>query len=456
MRAKWGSKLGFILATAGSAIGLGNIWRFPYLAGKYGGGIFLLTYLVCVVMLGYFLLTAKLTFGRMAQTNIMDGFQVVAKQNHRSVSRVWGWLGGWLAFINVWLVSAVYVVVIGWTLSYVVRGGALGLGLSKITLDEKLFQKLSGSFGEQLFWGVSCILITALIIVKGVKKGIERLSLYLMPILFVLLLFMVLWMVFLPGAEKGILFFLKPDFTRIGFTPDGFKVNLFCDLLMTALGQAIYSLSLGMGVAFVYGSYLSKDSDITVSTRWIVFLDSLVAFLSGLIVLPAVFAFGLEPGQGPALSFISLPLIFSKMTAGSFLMFLFFVLLFLAALTSLISIYEMSVNLIMDKLSVSRTKATIITTSLSAFGVILVLLSTTKKIGIMGGKNLFDIFDKITGSYTMPLMIFICCLFMGWKIIEALTKNLGHQSQFFKFYLKWVLRLIAPAVILVLFLAAFF
>jgi len=204
MRAKWGSKLGFILATAGSAIGLGNIWRFPYLAGKYGGGIFLLTYLICVVMLGYFMLVAKLTFGRMAQTNIVDGFQKVARQHNRSVSRAWGWLGGWLAFINTWLVSAVYVVVIGWTLSYVVRGGALGLGLSKITLDEKLFQKLSGSFGEQLFWGVSCILITALIIVKGVKKGIERLSLYLMPILFVLLLFMVLWMVFLPGAEKGI------------------------------------------------------------------------------------------------------------------------------------------------------------------------------------------------------------------------------------------------------------
>ena len=229
---------------------------------------------------------------------------------------------------------------------------------------------------------------------------------------------------------------------------------------MTALGQAIYSLSLGMGVAFVYGSYLSKGSDIKTSARWIVFLDTLVAFLSGLIVLPAVFAFGLEPGQGPALSFISLPLIFSKMTAGSFLMFLFFVLLFLAALTSLISIYEAAVNLVMDKLSVSRLKATVITTSSSAVGVVLVLLSSTKKIGEIGDKNLFDVFDKITGAYTMPLMIFVCCLFMGWKIIDPLIQNLGQGSgqlsQLFRFYLKWVLRVIAPAVIFVLFLAALF
>ena len=460
MRAKWGSKLGFILATAGSAIGLGNIWRFPYLAGQYGGGIFLITYLLCVILLGYFMLVAKLGFGRMAQTNIVDGFQAVAAQNHKSVSRIWGWLGGWLALLNVFLVSAVYVIVIGWTLSYVVRGGALWLGLSDVPLNETLFQKLSTSFGEQLFWGISCILITAFVIVKGVKKGIERLSLYLMPILFVLLLFMVLWMIFLPGAGEGILFLLKPDFAKIGLTSAGFRPDLFGDLLLTALGQAIYSLSLGMGVAFVYGSYLSKDTDIKTSTRWIVFLDTLVAFLSGLIVLPAVFAFGLEPGQGPALSFISLPLIFSKMTAGIFLMFLFFVLLFLAALTSLISIYEMAVNLIMDKMVMSRLKATIITTCSNAVSVIFVLLSFTKKISLGGDKNLFDLFDKVTGSYTMPLMIFVCCLFMGWKIIVPLTAQLGQgsgpQSKFFKSYLKWVLRLVAPIVMAILFLVAFF
>ena len=454
MRAKWGSKIGFIFATAGSAIGLGNIWRFPYLAGQYGGGVFLITYLICVSCLGYFMLVAKLAFGRTAQTNLVDGFAALAKREDIKVSKIWGVLGGWLGFINAWLVSAVYVIVIGWTLSYVYAGGGLLLGLSHQQIDSALFERLTSSFGMQLFWGFLCIVLTAIVILKGVKQGIERVSIYLMPVLFVLLLFMVLWMIFLPNSGKGILFFLKPDWSRIGFTHLGFRPDLFCDLLLAAFGQAIYSLSMGMGVAFVYGSYLPQHSDIQSSTRWIVCLDTLVAFLSGMIVLPAVFAFGLEPGQGPSLSFVSLPLIFSKMTAGTFLMFLFFLLLFLAALTSLISIYETSVNLIMDKWHVSRLKATLITTGSSAIGVVLVLASYTKKTALLTKANLFDSFDHITGSYTMPLMIFVCCVFLGWKVPKVLLANL-HGSKVFKTYLKCVLRYIAPAVIIILFATAF-
>ncbi|MDY6407560.1 MAG: sodium-dependent transporter [Pseudomonadota bacterium] len=459
MRAKWGSQIGFILATAGSAIGLGNIWRFPYLAGEYGGGVFLITYLICVVALGYFMLVAKLSFGRLSQTNLVDGFKVAANREGIAVSPIWGWLGGWLGFMNAWLVSAVYVIVIGWTLSYVISGGALLLGIGNRQIDAALFEGLSSSFGRQLFWGIACILITAMIIIKGVKKGIERVSLYLMPFLFVLLLFMVVWMIFLPDSGKGILFFLKPNWERIGFTSLGFRPDLFCDLLLTAFGQAIYSLSLGMGVAFVYGSYLPKNTDIKSSARWIVGLDTLVAFLSGMIVLPAVFAFGLEPGQGPSLSFISLPLIFSKMIGGTFLMFLFFLLLFLAALTSLISIYESSVNLIMDKLSVGRTKATLITTGSSAVGVMLVLASFTKKTELLGRVDLFSLFDRMTGAYTMPLMIFVCCLFMGWKVPKVIIAHLGqgsgHQSKLFKTYLRLVLRYIAPVIMIILFATAF-
>ena len=266
-------------------------------------------------------------------------------------------------------------------------------------------------------------------------------------------------MIFLPGSEKGIMFFLKPDWSRIGFTSTGFQPGLFCDLILTALGQAIYSLSLGMGVAFVYGSYLTQHTDIKGSAKWIVVLDTLVAFLSGMIVLPAVFSFGLEPGQGPNLSFVSLPLVFSQMAGGTFLMFVFFLLLFLAALTSLISIYEASVNLVMDKLSVSRLRATLLTTGISALGVILVLLSYTQKTEWLGRADLFNWFDHITGSYTMPLMIFVCCLFLGWKVPGALLANLKkgdtHHSKLFRTYLKWVLRYIAPAVIIILFVAAF-
>ena len=460
MRAHWGSKLGFILATAGSAIGLGNIWRFPYLAGQYGGGVFLLTYLCCVIFLGYFLLSAKLTFGRIAQTNLVDGFRIVGEKANISVSRFWGYIGGGLGFLNALLVSAVYVIVLGWTASYVWNGGLLLFGFSDTSIDEHLFQKLTSSFFQQLFWGIFCIVLTTLVIVKGVKQGIERVSLWLMPILFFLLIFMVVWMIFLPDSGKGILFFLTPDWTRAGFTANGFQINQFADLLLAAFGQAIYSLSLGMGVAFIYGSYLSTNSNIKTSTRWIVFLDTLVAFLSGLIVLPAVFAFGLEPNQGPALSFISLPLIFSKMTAGIFLMFLFFVLLFLAALTSLISIYEAIVSLMIDKFHYSRLKSTIIMGTLNILFSIIVLFSFTKTIDFtIFGQDLFTFTDKITGSYTMLIMVFFCCLFMGWKISDLLIQNIGlgsqkHQSRLFKTYFRWTLRLTAPAIMLILFITA--
>ena len=243
-------------------------------------------------------------------------------------------------------------------------------------------------------------------------------------------------------------------FTRLGFRPD-----LFCDLVVTALGQAIYSLSLGMGVVFIYGSYLSKSTDIKSSARWIVGLDTMVAFLSGLIVLPAVFSFGLEAGQGPGLSFISLPLIFSKMAAGRFLMLLFFVLLFLSAITSLISIYEGVVSLMMDKLSLSRVKATVLMAVMNILTAVVVLLSFTGLWDIsIGGKNLFDGIDKLTGSFTMALMIFMCCLFMGWKIYPVIIAEIGKgangTSKSFQTYLKWVLRLIAPAVIMIICLGA--
>lgn len=458
MRAKWGSKIGFILATAGSAIGLGNIWRFPYLAGKYGGGVFLFTYLLCVAVLGYFLLVAKLAFGRAAQTNIVDGFQVTARQNNRSVSPLWGCLGGWLGFINAMLVASVYVIVIGWTASYVVEGFNLWIGLSDRAIDARLFESLTSSFGKQLFWSFACITATALIIVRGVRGGIEKASLWLMPILFFLLLFMVMWMLFLPGSERGILFFLKPDWTRIGFTPTGFDLHLFGELWLSALGQAIYSLSMGMGVVFIYGSYLPKTDNIKKAAAWIAGLDTLVALLAGLIVLPAVFAFGLEPGQGPALSFISLPLIFVKMAAGRFLMFLFFLLLFLAALTSLISVYEPMVSLLMDKRRLSRLKATLIMAFFNLVCTAVVLLSFTHIVPLtVGDRNLFDFFDYLTGSFSMAIMMFFCCLFMGWKIYPVLMRELGTTGRFnlaFHCYLKWLLRVIVPVIMGVLFATA--
>lgn len=459
-RIHWGSQLGFVLATAGSAIGLGNVWRFPYLAGQNGGGTFLLLYLICVFGLGYFLLLAKLAFGRTAQTNIVDGFQAVALKNNKKVSPIWGIMGGWLAFVNAVLVSSVYVVVIGWTLCYLVESGARLIGFSGMPMTAETFDLLTTSFSQQLLWGALCIAVTSFVLIRGVKKGIEKISLFLMPVLFCLLVFMAGWMMLMPGASKGIAFFLTPDFTAMGFTPEGFHFKTFGDLLLKVMGQAIYSLSLGLGVIFVYGSYLPNSTDLFKSTKWIVILDTLVAFMAGLIVLPAVFAFNLSPETGPALSFITLPLIFTQMAGGSFFMFLFFILLFIAALTSLISIYEPIVSLLMDKLRLTRFFATLVTAVLNFSGTAVLLLSFTKTVSItVMGKDLFTAVDALTGSFTMGIMVFFCTLFMGWIVSTTVIRNIqaGHKelvSKFFKRYLRLTLRFTAPFILFVLFLNA--
>lgn len=461
MKTHWGSKTGFILATAGSAIGLGNIWRFPYLAGSNGGGGFLFMYFLSVIGLGYFLLLGKLAFGRLAQTNVIDGFRAAAAKNGKNVSRLWGQIAGGLALLNVILVSGVYVIVIGWTLSYVYLGLLQVFGLSQEPVDEQTFSHLTGSFNLQLFWGVLCILITSGILIKGVKKGIEKVSLTLMPFLFALLIFMVLWIFMLPGSERGIYFLLVPDFRAMGFTSAGFDFDTFAALCLKAVGQAVYSLSMGLGVVFVYGSYLAEKEDLKNAAKWIVGLDTLVAVMAGLIVLPAVFAFNLQPGSGPALSFISLPMVFSQMAGGRFFMLLFFILLFVAALTSLISIYEAGINLFMDKLKISRLPATMLTAGINIIITAVVLASFTGVVPLqIAGKDLFSSLDTLTGSYTMSLMVLVSTIFMGWIISSALIRNIGHGtdkplSKFFKRYLRFTLRFTAPVILIVLFVFSF-
>ena len=449
MRSEWGSKIGFILAAAGSAIGLGNIWRFPYLAAQNGGGTFLLVYLICVAFLGYFLLTAKLAFGHMAKTNFVDGFKQVVSEK---VSPWWGRIGGGLTVFNILAVSAVYVIVIGWTLSYVVASAKNLIGFDKITIDAHLFENLTSSYGEQLFWILLCMSIAGIILIRGVKSGIEKVSLYLMPILFLLLIFMMGWMFFLPGTGKGFSYLFVPRWEQLGFTVQGFDWNQFAHLTLLALGQAIYSLSLGMGVCFIYGSYLKAGTNIKKSALWVVVLDTSVAILASMIVLPAVFAFGLESGQGPSLSFITLPFVFDKMVGGSFFMLTFFLLLFLGALTSLISIYEPAINLMMEKLNFSRVKATLSVLGINLGLALIVLASFTKKIDFK--KDLFDLFDYITGTYTMGAMILVYCIFMGWKIYPRLLQNLHGNGPVFKGYFRFVLKWLAPIVLILLFLGA--
>lgn len=459
-RTHWSSQLGFILATAGSAVGLGNIWRFPYLAGQNGGGTFLLLYLICVFGLGYFILTAKLTFGRTAQTNIIDGFQVVAQKNKKNIHPCWGLTAGFLTVFNTFFVGGIYLIVIGWTLFYFYHSSLYLIGLSDNPMNKETFLSLTGSFSQQFFWGCICVLTTILILIRGIKKGIEKFSLYLMPILFSLLVFLVFWILNLPNAFDGLKFYLVPNFEVLGFTSDGFQFKTLADLLIKVLGQAIYSLSLGLGTVFIYGSYLSNNENIVKSAKWIVLLDTLVAFFAGLIILPAVFSFNLAPETGPTLTFITLPLVFEQIAGGSFLMFLFFSLLFIAALTSLISIYEPIVNLLIEKTKISRTTAVCLTGVGNIIGTSVILLSFTKTLPIqINGKNLFDVVDTLTGSFTIAALVFFCLLFMGWVVSTALIRNLqmGIEkplSKFYKRYLRFTLRFTAPLVMIVLFINA--
>ena len=448
MRATWGTKIGFILATAGSAIGLGNIWRFPYLVAQNGGGTFLLVYFLFVGLLGYFLLTAKLAFGYVARTNFVDGFKAV----NPKVSAWWGRIGGGLSVFNIFAVCAVYVIVIGWTLSYVVAAAKNLVGTDRISIDANLFEALTSSYGKQLFWILLCMAISGGILLRGVKSGIEKASFYLMPILFFLLIFMVGWVMFIPGTEKGFTYLFTFHSEELGFTPAGFDWHRFAHLTLLALGQAIYSLSMGLGTCFVYGSYLKSGSNIKKSTLWVVVLDTFVALMAAMIVLPAVFAFDLESKQGPALSFVTLPFVFDKIAGGVLFMAIFFMLLFLSALTSLISMYEAAINLIMEKFNLSRTKATLSVLCTNVCFTLIVLASFTKKIDV--GKDLFNLFDYITGTYTMCAMILVYCIFMGWKICPQLLQNLQNNGPVFKTYFRFVLKWLAPFVLILLFIGA--
>ena len=452
----WSSKIGFILATAGSAIGLGNIWRFPYLAGQNGGGAFLILYLISVFGLGYFLLLSKLAFGRLAESNLIEGFETAAQKVGKSFSKNYGRFAGSLTLLNTTLVASIYLIVIGWTLFYTVNSFSYLLNIGFKAPDKTVFETLTTSFTEQFLWGSLCAVSTGLILMRGVKKGIEKMSLILMPLLFILLIFMMIRIFFIPNALEGIKFFLIPDWSHMGFKETGFEFKTFADLFLKALGQAIYSLSMGLGAIFIYGSYLSKKENILKSTKQIVLLDTFVALIAGLIVLPAVFAFNLEPNAGPTLTFITLPFVFQKIWGGAFFMFLFFLLLFIAALTSLISIYEPPVNLLIEKAKMSRKKAVTLVTIANMIGALIVLLSFTNVLDIKVLKmDLFNFFDTLTGTFTMTFTVLFISLFMGWGISTGLIHSLSlgspkAPSKFFRRYLRFTLRFTAPIVLILL------
>lgn len=445
-RANFGSKLGVILATAGSAVGLGNVWRFPYMTGQNGGAAFILVYLACILLLGIPCMVSEFIIGRHGASNTARAYTKL------SGGSPWKWVG-YMGVLTGFLITGYYAVVSGWCLQYVCAS-VLGEIKGDSTFVAQYFQEFSSSAFLPVLWTVVILVTTHLIIINGVRRGIERASKLLMPALFILLLVIVVASCLLPNAEKGIEFLFKPDFDKM-------DKNVF----LGALGQSFYSLSIAMGCICTYASYYSRQTNLLNSAVQISLVDSFVAILAGLMIFPAAFSVGVNPDSGPSLIFITLPNVFNTAFAGMPLIgwvisLMFYLLLSLAALTSLISLHEVSTAFFFEELHISRKKGALIVTVVTCIIGMFCSLSLGAVDGLsVGGKSLFDVFDFVTGQIFLPVGGFLTCLFVGWfvplNIVRDEFTNWGTvRATFFGVYL-FLIRFVCPVAILAIFLHQF-
>jgi len=461
-RGTWGSKIAFIFAATGSAIGLGNIWRFPMMVGKNGGAVFVLVYIVVVVLIGFAVMLAELVIGRHAQKNPVGAIKYIKP------GTPWKFIG-YLGVITGVCILSYYSVVAGWAAGYMIKT-ASGAFRGEVTsqLTNKIFTEFSSNPLEVLLLFLLIIGITTFIISKGVKKGIERWTKVLMPLLFILIIFLAIRALTLPGAAEGIAFYLKPDFSKLNGT-----------IILYALGQAFFSLSLGMGTMITYGSYIHKSDNLVSSAGWVSFSDTLIAILAGFIIFPTLFAIpGVEPSAGPGLVFKVLPLIFSKIQGGYIFGTLFFALLSVAALTSTISVLEVPVAYFIDERNWSRKKAAYLVGFLSfvigipsalasgassIFTKMTFLMKIDKfliKIGIIkewffykifGGKDFMTWMDFIFGNISLAVGALLICLFVGyiWGIKKA-AQEISSGNPKFKLRPLWAfsIKFLSPLAII--------
>lgn len=443
-RAGFGSKVGAILAAAGSAVGLGNIWRFPFETGNHGGAAFILIYLGCVFVFGLPIMIAEFTIGRRSKASTGGAFQALAPGTK------WKWVG-YLGVLTGFLILGYYSVVAGWTLEYVWQAATGGFAGKNSTEFIAMFQEFSQDPLRPLLWLFIFMLLTHFIIVKGVEKGIERSSKVMMPVLFILVVLLAICSVTLPGAEKGVEFLLKPDFSKV--TPDVF---------LGAMGQAFFSLSLGMGCLSTYASYFGKDTRLGRTAMSVGLIDTFVAILAGLIMFPAAFSVGIQPDAGPSLVFITLPNVFQQAFGNVPVLawicsVAFYVLLALAALTSTISLHEVSTAFLHEKFHFSRGRAAcIITCGCLLIGVVSSLALGEWSSYTIAGMNFFDALDYLTAKIMLPVAGMFAAIFVGWvldrNIVRGEVTNYGTlRSAYYPLYI-FILRFIAPVGIVLIFM----
>lgn len=445
-RGEFTTKLGIILATAGSAVGLGNVWRFPYMTGENGGAVFILIYFFCVLLLGIPCMISEFIIGRHAHSNTARAFSKM------SGGKAWT-LIGYMGVLTGFLITGYYAVVSGWCLHYV-WSGLIGHLEGDPQHFQQFFRDFSSHPGKPIFWLVVIMLMTYLIVEHGVQKGIERASKVLMPTLFILLLIIVVASCLLPGASKGIEFLLKPDWSVV----DG---NVF----LSALGQSFYSLSIAMGCICTYASYFSRQTNLANSAIQIGVIDSIVAILAGLMIFPAAFSVGVSPDSGPSLIFITLPNVFQQAFSsmpwlGYVISLMFYSLLSLAALTSLMSLVEVSTAFCQEEMHISRKRATFMVVVAASFiGVFCSLSQGGYDVLQLFGMSLFDVFDFVTGQIFLPMVGFLTCIFIGWfvphKVVRDEFTNWGTlRGTFFHLYL-FLVKYVCPLCILFIFLHQF-
>ena len=432
-RGQWASSLGFIMATAGSAIGLGNLWKFPYLAGKNGGAAFVFVYILIVIFVGFTIMLGEITLGRATGLNALGAY--------RKLNKKFAWVGA-AGILAAFTILGYYNAVGGWVTKYIIQfvtGGVSGDSAA-------FFGEFISSPIEPILWALVFALVTAFIVWKGISGGIEKYSKVLMPALFVLLIVVVIRSVTLPGAKAGLEYYLKPDFSKL--KPAA---------IVAALGQVFFSLSLGMGCMITYGSYLNKDENIEKDAFIVPLMDTAAALLAGFAILPAVFAFGFEPGAGPSLMFITLPSVFAEMPFGAVFGLLFFILVLFAAITSSISLLEVCTAYVIDEFKWSRTKATVVL----ACAIFVLTILSSLSMGPMAnvlifGKNFFDLLDFIASNILLPVGGLMMCIFIGyfWGIDNAVAEI--SQNGKFAFRLKgfWtvLVKYIAPIAVGIVFL----
>lgn len=427
-RGQWKSRLGFIFAAAGSAIGLGNIWRFPYIVGENGGSAFLVVYLLLILFLGLPVLIGEIMLGKASQRDPVGAFDELGGKG--TPWKVVGYMGVLAAFI----ILAFYSVVAGWCIEFVIRSATGGFAKSASpSIAAQSFNVLVSSHEVQIWCHLIFILLVVGIVYSGVQAGLQRWCEILMPLLLVILVLLVFFAMSQKGAKQGVEFLLKPDTSK-----------LTADAILAAMGQCFFSLSLGMGAMLTYGSYLRKEDNVVSSAGWVVTLDTGIAIFAGFVIFPIVFSFDIDPGAGPGLVFVSLPMAFQQMTGGSIVALAFFVLLLAAALTSAISLLEVISAYFVDEFKMPRHLAAIM------FGLICFLMG----VGVTYNLSYLDWLDNLASNYLLPIGALLISLFVGWRLEQKIARSEFAGTKFEMVFGVWLIcvRFVAPVLIAMVFL----